>query len=145
MMWDVKNAFLARSSGKPIESPSNADKEDALLVIKLRERYRRRDEYVRKQCVIDDDLYDLLLGYYKAYKVELSDVLTCCIEVMQEQFTTTMRLQPRSDRSSLHTFFMPLETAAALERMRKCFGVSISRLVNTAVAFACKSRNEQDD
>ena len=122
-----------------------AEQQESTLDKMMRQNYRRRDEFVRKQCAIDEGLFDLLLEYYKAYKVELSDILTCCIQVMLEQVTTTMRLQPRNDRAALHTFLLPRETAAALERMRECYGVSVSCLVNTAIAFASKYRNEQDD
>ena len=100
-----------------------------------------RKDYVRKQYVVDDDLYDLLLKCFTLYKGDLSDIANICIAAFVTMESFNLYVKPDNMHSTLHTFQITKQNVAALETLRNRFDISISHLFNAAIAYVLKSHN----
>ena len=102
--------------------------------------FAKRADFVKKQYSIDDDLFDLLLGCSKIYKADLSDLFNVCVAAYTVQKPLFLYAKTCRFPSVSHTFLLSKQNSAKLVRMRERYGISLSLLINSALAFSLKGK-----
>ena len=103
----------------------------------------RRDLFVKKQFLIDDDLYDLLKECTAVYKADLSDLINECVAAYFREPVFVLPTKPKRTFAFYHTICLTKQNCAALEQMRAQYGFSYSRLINIAISFALKKDEKE--
>ena len=96
-------------------------------------RFYLRENFVKKQLYIDDSLYLELVGLSKIYKADISDLMNVCIESMTDNFDLSY-LKNKDEVSFYHTVLIRRDNVDLLEKYKESYGISISRLMNIAIA-----------
>lgn len=96
-------------------------------------RFFLRENFIKKQLYIDESLYQELVILSKIYKADISDLMNACIDFLPEHFDISY-FKDENEVSFYHTIMIRKDNVDLLDKFKEAYGISISRLMNIALA-----------
>lgn len=96
--------------------------------------YSITNKAIKKTVNIDDSLYDKLMNFTKKnYDATFSEVINVCIEEYIERNKPTFYEKPKMETVTYRSIMMRKENLNNLQQMYKRTGISVTRLLNSAI------------
>lgn len=97
------------------------------------EKFNKREEKIRRNYEIEDQLYSRLEQLTKVYEASVTDLINACLERLVETESINLYGREESEILVTHTLLIRESNITGLEKLKEKYGVSIYKLVNIAI------------
>ena len=96
--------------------------------------YLRSNPAIQKSISIDDSLYEKLKTLInKKYDATISDIINVALENYIDKNNPTFYEKPKLESTTYRTIMLRKDNLTGLQRMHKESGISVTRLLNSAI------------